>query len=216
MDAAFDDPNRRVRAAAELRRIRQSNRPYREFITDFEGKLLAANSFAWDDILKKEYLTEALDHDLRLAVVTLSSGLTYTQYRDAVRDAAVSLERFRSSRPSRTPGKAHFRPLSSRPAPAPVSAAVPITGRDPNTMDWEPTSSNARTKWVSEAKKERHKKERLCIRCGASGHFIRECPYRPAANPAPRARTAGVSPPVIVPPVLEDAESPIEEEQGKE
>ncbi|KAL1953147.1 hypothetical protein VTO42DRAFT_3547 [Malbranchea cinnamomea] len=178
MDAAFDDPNRRVRAAAELRRIRQSNRPYREFITDFEGKLLAANGFTWDDVLKKEYLTEVLDHDLRLAVVTLSSGLTYTQYRDAVGDATVSLERFRSSHPSRTPGKAHFHPPSSRPAPAPISAA-------------EPTSSNARAKWVSEAEKERRKKERLCIRCGASGHFIRECPYRPATNPAPRACTAG-------------------------
>ncbi|KAL1954309.1 hypothetical protein VTO42DRAFT_1419 [Malbranchea cinnamomea] len=114
MDAAFDDPNRHVRAAAELRQIRQSNRPYREFITDFEGKLLAANGFAWDDVLKKEYLTE---------------------YRDAVGDATVSLERFRLSRPSRTPGKAHFRPLSSRPALAPASAAVPIAGRDPNTID---------------------------------------------------------------------------------
>ncbi|KAL1952627.1 hypothetical protein VTO42DRAFT_4597 [Malbranchea cinnamomea] len=216
MDAAFDDPNRCILAAAELHRIRQSNRLYREFITDFEGKLLAANGFVWDDVLKKEYPTEALDHDLHLAVVTLSSGLTYTQYRDAVGDAAVLLEHFRPLRPLHTPGKAHFCPPSSRPAPAPVSATVPIAGRDPNTIDWEPTSSKMRVKWVSKAEKERRRKERLCIHCGAFGHFIRECPYRLAANPAPRAHTASVSPPVIVLPVLDDAESPTEEEQGKE
>ncbi|KAL1953517.1 hypothetical protein VTO42DRAFT_2634 [Malbranchea cinnamomea] len=186
IDAAFDDPNHRVHAAVKLRQIRQSNRPYCEFITDFEGKLLAANSFAWDD------------------------------YRDAIGDAAVSLERFRPSRPSCTPGKAHFHPLSSHPTPAPVFAAVPIAGCDPNTMDWEPTSSNARAKWVSEAEKERRKKERLCIRCGASGHFIRKCPYHSAANPVPHACTAGVSPPVIVLPMLDDAESRAEEEQRKE
>ncbi|KAL1954934.1 hypothetical protein VTO42DRAFT_434 [Malbranchea cinnamomea] len=169
-----------------------------------------------DDVLKKEYLTEALDHDLCLAVVTLSSGLTYTQYRNAIGDAAVSLERFRPSCPSRTPGKAHFRPLLSRSAPASVSAAVPIAGHDLNTMDLEPTSSNAGAKWVSEAEKERRRKERLCTHCVASGHFIRECLYCSAANPAPHARTAGVSPPVIVPPVLDDVESPTEEEQGNE
>ncbi|KAL1954304.1 hypothetical protein VTO42DRAFT_1414 [Malbranchea cinnamomea] len=183
--------------------------------------LLSSTGFAsltarTDDVLKKEYLTEALDHDLHLAVITLSSGLTYTQYRDTVGDAAVLLERFRPSRPLRTPGKAYFRPLSFCPAPAQVSATLPIAGRDPNTMDWEPTSSNVRVKWVSEAEKERHRKERLCIRCSTSGHFIHKCPYRPIANPAPCTRTVGASPPVVVPPVLDDGETPTEEKQGKE
>ncbi|KAL1952763.1 hypothetical protein VTO42DRAFT_4286 [Malbranchea cinnamomea] len=135
MDTAFDDPNRRVRAAAELCWIRQSNRLYYEFITDFEGKPLATNGFAWDDVFKKEYLTEVLDHDLHLAVVTLSSRLTYTQYCDAIRDASVSLERFRLLRPLCTPEKAHFHPLSSRPASAQVSATIPIAGNNSNTID---------------------------------------------------------------------------------
>ncbi|KAL1952924.1 hypothetical protein VTO42DRAFT_3939 [Malbranchea cinnamomea] len=179
MNAIFDDPNHRIRAAVELCQIHQSNRPYCEFITDFEDKLLVTNGFTWDDVLKKEYLTKALDHDLHLAIVTLSSGLTYTQYRD-------------------------------------VSAAVTIAKYDSNTMDWEPTSSNARVKWVSEAKKEKCRKERLCICCDVSGNFIRECSYHPAANPAFPSRTAGVTPPVIVLPVLDDAESSTEQEQGKE
>ncbi|KAL1954094.1 hypothetical protein VTO42DRAFT_1748 [Malbranchea cinnamomea] len=175
MDATFDDPNHCVRAAAELHQIRQSNCLYCEFITDFKGKLLATNGFTWDDVLKKEYLTEALDHDLHLAVVTLSSGLTYTQYRNTFGDVTVSLERFQPSRPSCTPRKAHFRPLLSRPTPAPISVAIPIARCDPNTMDWEPTSSNAHEKWVSEAEKERHRKECLYIHCDASGYFIRKC-----------------------------------------
>ncbi|KAL1952683.1 hypothetical protein VTO42DRAFT_4457 [Malbranchea cinnamomea] len=135
MDIAFDDPNRRIRATAELCQIRQSNRLYHEFITDFEGKPLAANGFAWDDVFKKEYLTEVLDHDLHLEVITLGSGLTYTQYRDAIRDASVSLECFRLLHPLCTPEKAYFRLLSSRPASAQVSATVPIAGGNSNTID---------------------------------------------------------------------------------
>ena len=54
--------------------------------------LLAANGFTWDDILKKEYLLEALDTDLCMCTVTLSSGLGYTVYHDAVANAADQLE----------------------------------------------------------------------------------------------------------------------------
>ena len=55
--------------------------------------LLTTNSFTWDDILKKEYLLEALDTDLHMCTVTLSSGLGYTMYCDAFTNAADQLER---------------------------------------------------------------------------------------------------------------------------
>ena len=59
---------------------------------DFEGILLTTNGFTWDDVLKKEYLLEALDTDLHMCMVTLSSGLGYMTYCDAVADATDQLE----------------------------------------------------------------------------------------------------------------------------
>lgn len=205
MDSAFDDLNRQVHAAADLRRMRQSGRSFRDFITDFEGKLLAANGFSWDDVLKKDCLTEALDSDLRIATVTLRSSLGYVAYRDAVSDAADRLER---ARPVRGQGKdssqgalrASYLGALGRPPPP----ATSTPSHDPNTMDWEPTqaSNAARAKWVTKEEQERRKRERLCIRCGGSGHFVKECPFRPAVNPAGRPPLHARA---IVEPVLEDA-----------
>ena len=49
-------------------------------------------------------------------------------------------------------------------------------------------SSNRRAKFVSQEERDRRRMENRCLRCGASSHFIKECPYRPAIPPdAPRA-----------------------------
>ncbi|KAF2279185.1 uncharacterized protein EI97DRAFT_167555 [Westerdykella ornata] len=77
-------------------------------------------------------------------------------------------------------------------------------------MDWQPTRSNQggteqkRAKWVPEKEIQRWRANRLCICCGAGGHYIQKCPYLPANRPLPirSARaTAAQAPP---PPSLED------------
>jgi hypothetical protein len=45
-------------------------------------------------------------------------------------------------------------------------------------------STKQKAKWVDAAERERHKEKRLCFRCGAAGHRIRECPYAPPTKPS--------------------------------
>jgi hypothetical protein len=56
-------------------------------------------------------------------------------------------------------------------------------------MEWEPTpakvaiASSRRAKWVSQEERENRRQNGRCIRCGATGHMIRECPYGPPQRP---------------------------------
>lgn len=69
-----------------------------------------------------------------------------------------------------------------------------------------------KAKWVDIAERERRKENRLCFRCRASGHRIKECPYALAVRPT---NINAVS----TPPVLEDnieASDSADYESGKE
>ena len=141
--------------------------------------LLTTNSFTWDDILKKEYLLEALDTNLHMCTVTLSSGLGYTMYCDAVADATDQLEcvhpaHVKNNPPSQVNPQGGFQqPPNHQPLFAAIATA-PAPPQDPNVMDWEPTSASSitHTKWVTKEEQDRHKHKHLCICCGGSGHFM--------------------------------------------
>ena len=49
--------------------------------------------------------------------------------------------------------------------------------RDRSNGDRKATGKKQKAKWVDHAERERRREERLCFRCGGSGHRIRECPY---------------------------------------
>jgi hypothetical protein len=72
----------------------------------------------------------------------------------------------------------------------------PRSTQDANVdkMDQKPTrtfaaqslaNTNRRAKWVSMKEIQRHRSNRLCIRCGASGHMISSCQYAPARCSSP-------------------------------
>jgi hypothetical protein len=43
-----------------------------------------------------------------------------------------------------------------------------------------------RAKWVSKAEYDARRAAGVCLRCGASGHMIGDCPYQRAKRPEPR------------------------------
>ena len=57
-------------------------------------------------------------------------------------------------------------------------------------MDTTPGAAR-RAKWVSQEEILRRRTEKLCLRCGASGHHVAACPYSPARNPSYRGTKTG-------------------------
>ncbi|PHH54682.1 hypothetical protein CFIMG_007804RA00001 [Ceratocystis fimbriata CBS 114723] len=101
------------------------------------------------------------------------------------------------------------------PSPAP-SHTHRYSQPAPDAMDWTPTpvaaaSQNApnkpRAKWVPPAVLENRKQNRLCFRCGASGHVIRTCPYLPPTPPTGQRPTRVNNSNVVVKPLLETDEN---------
>ncbi|CCC14572.1 hypothetical protein SMACR_09652 [Sordaria macrospora] len=76
------------------------------------------------------------------------------------------------------------------------------------------TYSSKRAKWVSEKERQKRRDNNLCLRCGASGHYVGSCPYQPAVPPSNNVRTQGTA--IEVPPLLEEEDESSTSEQGKE
>jgi hypothetical protein len=94
-----------------------------------------------------------------------------------------------------------------------IMAPARIGGnRGKSSGDRKNVGGKQRAKWVDAAEREKRREKRLCFRCGAAGHRIRECPYAPATPPTTiNAANAG--------PVLENGvgdSDTVASESGKE
>ena len=88
-------------------------------------------------------------------------------------------------------------------------------------MDWEATpvkvlaTNTRRAKWVSEDELEQRRRTGRCLRCGATGHLIRKCPYGPPrppvkADPVRKEQAKAKE----VEPELDDEEEPVSESEN--
>ena len=64
-----------------------------------------------------------------------------------------------------------------------------------------PNRPPRRAKWVSYETLSDRRQKKLCMRCGAGGHFIKDCPYLPASRPSQSYQTI----PHVPEPELEDS-----------
>lgn len=46
-----------------------------------------------------------------------------------------------------------------------------------------PPNAGKRAKWVSDEERNKRREQGRCLRCGGSGHLVRDCPYAPARRP---------------------------------
>jgi hypothetical protein len=179
LDAAFLDRAREQKALDRLNVLRQGNRAFDDLLRELDQLLLEAGGFDWNDGVKKGYLKAAINQTLRDRLVTVNEEPTYTQYCTQVKAIADRLSEF-----NRIKGRNN----NYRGAPTTTAAAPETPAEDP--MDWTANRAGApRAKWVSKEEIERRKKEKVCLRCGKSGHFINNCDHAPAARPSQQAQT---------------------------
>lgn len=86
---------------------------------------------------------------------------------DQISELASLTSRHASWKKKEDQGSAPLRTTSPRP-------------RSSDNMDWTPTTSTSSAyakepSWANKAEMERRRDERACLRCGKTGHFVRDC-----------------------------------------
>jgi hypothetical protein len=211
----FGDPHRKERALRNLVTLRQTNKSFTEYFVKFQTLLAEAGGSQWDDVIKKSYLERGISVELSSRMVGLTSlSQSFGEYVSKLQLVSDQLDAHTA--------RAHasnWRRAAPIPTTVPIAASAPAV---PDAMDWEPTpaaraatarpvaNSGARAKWVAKEELDRRRSAGLCLRCGASGHRIKECPYQPARRPevkvaAPtRVRTSQEIPPALEKEVKEE------------
>ena len=196
MDLRFSDPQAKAKALDKLQSMTQKqNEDIRDYLARFEQELLESEVVI-DNAIKISTFTRGLKPQVQRDIAVVNNNTDFETYcQEAIR---IQDAHKRISFLSKTP----FIPLSQ-----------PRAHPDPDTMDWQPTrvnlampepTENAKrhAKWVPKDEITKRRQNRLCLRCGASGHMVRTCPYLP-----PRRPLSGDSVYVattIVEPVLEE------------
>ncbi|KAL5592717.1 uncharacterized protein BROUX77_007046 [Berkeleyomyces rouxiae] len=202
LQGAFEDKVAVDKAQDQLSRLKQRGRRIEVHLPEFEDLLTRAKALDAADSQKIRWLKDSLDTPIREYVANSFPPRVFSEYLDRVVLAAEELRQRKLDAESTSGRRSGYYP------------SAPAAHRHPDAMDWERTrrvapqptrtpAARRTARWASEEERERRRRAGLCIRCGASGHFVRECPYDvPPNRNAPPARVRGVH--VPTPPQLDD------------
>jgi hypothetical protein len=173
----YSDPNRQKKALNNIYSIKQkTNESFARFLPRFETELANAGALSFNDTIKISLLENAVSQSMQERLVSVYPVPTeYNAFTSLLQTIGSRLDALQ------TPWKERSQTRSTQDTNA-------------DKMDWEPTrtlaaqplaNTNRRAKWVSMEEIQRRRSNRLCIRCGASGHMISSCQYAPARRPSP-------------------------------
>ena len=192
LQLAFGDPDRKATAQRELRQLRQKNKEFYLYLSDYQ-RLVPDTGF--DDEAKRSILLDGLSDELKSALITvdLPTSLDDTiqilqKIDNRFRSVQASIRKpfsYGSSRSSSAPSTPTTK-TSSTPS-TPVPRPAPISPADTDAMD---LSTSRRRGPITPAERSRRMNEGLCMYCGGSGHFANSCP---ASKGKPRVRTYELS-----------------------
>lgn len=164
---AYDDPESVGRAVRKLDTLQQGASSFAKYLARFERTLLQAGGIAWDDAVKKTFLSRGLSVDIQRTLLAVPTPASYTDYCSQLHMVSQNLEAMR------TRERREWRPAS----PPRHSAQAA------DSMEWEPTKTTQgasvrqeKPKGTQVQQKKKPKKEtRSCYKCGKAGHIVRDC-----------------------------------------
>ena len=168
---AFGDPDRKATAQRELRLLRQKNKEFYLYLSDYQ-RLVPDTGF--DDEAKRSILLDGLSDELKSALITvdlpapLDDTIQVLQKIDnRFRSVQASLRKpfsygaSRSSSAPSTPSAPNIKTSSGPTTPAPRSTHTPSS--DSDVMD---LSTSRRRGPITPAERSRRMNEGLCMYCG--------------------------------------------------
>lgn len=184
LDSVFLDKDLQEKALMELNRLHQGNRPFAELLTELRRLIMEAGGDCWSDRVKRGYLDSAISEEIKDRLVAVDKKERFEDYCSQLQQIA---DRLQERKTGNVRGARRNLPFSN----PTTTRSTPLTterNADPDTMDWEPTLSQARqlrARWVPKEELDKRRKNGECLRCGSKGHLIKQCPFMPAKKPTP-------------------------------
>lgn len=233
LESTYANPHEERVASQELEVMKQrSDEPFHTYIVRFEAKMAKAGGLRWTDGQKLRALERTLnDSILDVAMAMSIPDDNYIRAVECYREIATKVEarRLRKKHQQRFGEKANDNHGQQGPQVdsegdtrmTGVGSARTQRPRNKNgTNKVGPQAGGAsRAAWVSEGIRAARRAAGACIRCGKKGHFIAECPMRPAvqpSSPAGKARKPVAKVRWMDVPEEQEEESPLEEEEEDE
>jgi hypothetical protein len=171
LSTTYDDANRENTALAALQRLRQTNKSFPTFYSEF---LAHVSVLGWNESAKVATLRAAISSELQQALVGRDIPQTMNEFATLCLRIEEDLQMVRSfPRPVITrPGMPQQRRVLANNSPTSFrSQSAP----DPMDLDaaiqsYAPANSE---------KRQRYRNEKLCFGCGKPGHIQRFCPTMP-------------------------------------
>jgi hypothetical protein len=92
LDAAFCDPQVVQRALEWVNNKQQGRTPFRDFLQEFEQKLLEAGRWEFSDRIRKGFLKATLSLDIKMELVVQVEPNSYTEYMNLVCHTSDNLD----------------------------------------------------------------------------------------------------------------------------
>jgi hypothetical protein len=186
MDSRFSDPQAKAKALDRLQSMKQKgSEDVRDYLARFESELLESEVIM-DNAVKISTFTRGLRTQVQRDIAMIDNTTSFETFCHQV----IRIQ------------DAHRRINFLNKGSTAFHVGTASAKQDSTAMDWEPTRANTarsapqnqrsgsqdnqtqrRAKWVTREVIEQRKSNRLCIRCGASGHMINSCSVLPARRP---------------------------------
>ena len=97
LDLCFLDKNCFEKAQRGLNTLRQGNRPIADMLSDLNRLLMECGGHNWDDTIKKGYLDNALNHEMKAGMVAMDKKEHFEDYCRQVQQVGDRIEQIKRS-----------------------------------------------------------------------------------------------------------------------
>lgn len=203
LESIYADTNEQPKALEKLTTLRHSyGQPWHEHQLEFDGLLLSAGGDLWTDDAKIGCLKNTFSNPVKIHTAAMHKYEEYYAFAEEVERIMTNLEstdQFKKANKYWVKEKGREAPATATISTRDYRASASIRADADGDTIMAPTQTGGynknrgprkttdgkqqRAKWVESTEIARRREKRLCYRCGADGHRLRECPYLPAIKP---------------------------------